>query len=56
MIYCNPVPIACACLLGADVVRDALNTLICAITDLVKYNRDINLQFGFCNLRVVNKT
>ena len=55
MIYCNPVPIASACLLGADVVTDALNTLVTGITDLVKYGKDLNLQFGFGTIRVQNK-
>ena len=55
MIYCNPVPIASACLLGADVVTDAMNTLFTAITDLVKYGKDLNLQFGFGTIRVQNK-
>jgi hypothetical protein len=27
MVYCNPVPIAAGCLLGKDVVTDALNTI-----------------------------
>jgi hypothetical protein len=52
MIYCNPVPIATACLLGADVVKDALNTIFLAITDLVKYGKDIELPFGFCTIRI----
>ncbi len=43
MIYCNPVPIAAACLLGKDVVQDALTTIFLAIQDLVKYNKDIVL-------------
>jgi hypothetical protein len=43
MIYCNPVPIAAACLLGKDVVQDALNTIFLAIQDLIKYNKDIVL-------------
>jgi len=55
MIYCNPVPIAAACLLGKDVVTEALNTLFLAVQDLVKYNRDINLQFGFGCVRIVGK-
>jgi hypothetical protein len=54
-IYCNPVPIAAACLLGKDVVTDALNTLFLAFTDLVKYNRDLNLQFGFAAIRIIGK-
>ena len=56
MIYCNPVPIAAACLLGVDVVTDALNTLFLAITDLVRFNRDLVLQFGFCNVNIINKS
>jgi hypothetical protein len=55
MIYCNPVPIAAACLLGADVVTDAINTLILGITDLVKNGRDLNIAFGFANLKVQGK-
>jgi hypothetical protein len=49
------VPIAAACLLGKDVVTDALNTLFLAFTDLVKYNRDLNLQFGFAAIRIQGK-
>lgn len=55
MIYCNPVPIASACLLGADVVKSVLNTLFLAIVDLVKYDQNLDLPFGFCNIKVVNK-
>jgi CCDC81 eukaryotic HU domain 2 len=55
MIYCNPVPIAAACLLGKDVVTDALNTIFLAIVDLIKYNRDINLSFGFARIRISNR-
>ena len=43
MIYCNPVPISTSTLLGADVVKDALNTIFFAIQDLVKYGQDLNL-------------
>lgn len=50
MVYCNPVPIAAGCLLGKDVVTDALNTIFQAIIDLVKYNKDLVLQFGFANI------
>lgn len=55
MIYCNPVPIAAACLLGKEVVNDALNTIFLAIVDLIKYNRNLNLNFGFCRISIVNK-
>jgi len=55
MIYCNPVPIAAACLLGKEVVNDALNTIFLAIVDLIKYNRDLRLDFGFGRITVVNR-
>ena len=55
MIYCNPVPIAAACLLGKEVVTDALNTIFLAITDLIKYNRDLRLDFGFARVAIVNR-
>jgi hypothetical protein len=56
MIYCNPVPIAAACLLGKDVVQDALQTIFLAIQDLVKYNRDIVLQFNFACVSIVGRS
>lgn len=55
MIYCNPVPIAAACMLGKDVVQDALNTIFLAIVDLIKYNRDLRLDFGFCRIGIANR-
>lgn len=55
MIYCNPVPIAAACLLGQDVVTSALSTIFLAIQDLVKYGRNVDLAFGFCNVKIYNK-
>ena len=55
MIYCNPVPIASACLLGADVVKDALSTLFQAIIDLTKYGQTLDIAFGFCNIKIKNK-
>lgn len=56
MIYCNPVPIAAACLLGKDVVTDALETIFLGIIDLVKYGRDIDIQFGFCNVKIYGRS
>jgi nucleoid DNA-binding protein len=55
MIYCNAVPIAAACLLGKEVVTDALNTIFLAIVDLIKYNRDLNLNFGFARISIINR-
>lgn len=36
-------------------VVDALNTLFLAIQDLIKYDKNIDLAFGFCNVRITNK-
>ncbi len=55
MIYCNPVPIAAACLLGKEVVNDALNTIFLAIVDLIKYDRDLSLNFGFARVSIVHR-
>ena len=42
-------------MLGTDVVTDALNTIFLAIKDLIKYDRNIDLAFGFANVRCCNK-
>ncbi len=55
MIYCNPVPIAQACLLGKDVVADALQAIFLAIIDLVKFGQNIDIALGFCNVKIFNR-
>merc|ERR1719498_1182875 len=55
MIYANPVPIAAACCMGKDVVEDALRTIFLAIKDLIKYDKNLNIAFGFGNVRIINK-
>lgn len=55
MIYANPVPIAAACQMGKDVVDDTLRTIFLAIKDMLKYDFNIVLQFGFANINFVNK-
>jgi hypothetical protein len=54
-IYANPVPVAAAACLGVDVVTDGLNTLFLAIQDLIKLDKDIDLAFGFCNVRFLSR-
>jgi nucleoid DNA-binding protein len=54
-IYMNPVPVAAAACLGKDVVTDALNTIFLAIQDLIKFDKSIDLAFGFCNVRLTNR-
>ena len=46
---------AAAACLGTDVVTDALNTRFLAIQDLIKYDKNIDLAFGFCNVRIMNR-
>lgn len=55
MIYANSVPIAMGCNMGKDVVDDTLNAIFTAIEDLVRQDKDISLQFGFCNMRFTNR-
>ena len=54
-IYANPVPVAAAAMLGVDVVKDALNTIFLAIVDLIKYDKNINLAWGFANTRFTGR-
>ena len=55
MIYANPVPIAAACQMGKDVVEDTLRTIFLAIQDLIKFDHNLCLQFGFCNISFVDR-
>ena len=56
MIYANPVPIANACQMHRNVVRDTMDAINRAIVDLITVqDRDINLAFGFCNIIIRNK-
>ena len=55
-IYANPVPIAAACQMGVDVVRDTLEAIYKALEDLLCiHDRDITLQFGFAVVRMINR-
>ena len=54
-IYANPVPVAAAAMLGTDVVKDALNTIFLAIQDLIKLDKNIDLAFGFANVRCMGR-
>jgi len=54
-IYANTVPVASACQLGKDVVDDSLTAIFTAIEDLIRLDRDITLQMGFCALKFTNR-
>jgi len=49
------VPIAAAACMGKDVVQDSIATLLLAIQDLIKYDKNIDLAFGFCNVRITHR-
>lgn len=55
MIYANSVPIAAACQMGKDVVEDALRTIFLAIQDMIKFDLNLSLQFGFCTISFVDR-
>jgi len=55
-IYANPVPVANGAAMGKDVTQDALNTMFRAIVDLIKYDKNVDLAMGFCNIRMLGKT
>lgn len=42
--------------MGKDVTQDCLNTLFRAIIDLIKYDKNVDLAMGFCNVRMIGKT
>lgn len=56
MIYANAVPIAAACQLGKDVVEDTLRTIFLAIRDMIKFDHNLTLQFGFATVSFVNRS
>ena len=43
-------------MLGTDVVTDALKTIFLAVRDLIRYDKDLDLAFGFANVRITNKS
>lgn len=42
--------------MGKDVTQDALNTFFLAIVDLIKYDKNVDLAMGFCNIRMIGKS
>lgn len=55
MVFCNAYPIAAACHIPTPVVRDALEAIWAAIIDMVEYGHDLDLNFGFCRITIVDK-
>ncbi len=54
MIFCNPYPIAAACMVDARVVRDGLQAFWRAVLDLVTMGKDIDLNFGFVRIQIID--
>ena len=54
MIFCNPVPIAQACSLDKNVIRDAHKAIFAAIKDLTKLGRTLHIAFNFCVVIINN--
>ena len=42
--------------MGKDVTQDALNTMFRAMVDLIKYDKNLDIAMGFCNVRMIGKT
>jgi hypothetical protein len=55
MVFCNPVPIAQACYLDKELVRDAHRAIFKAVYDLTKLGRALVLQFGFAVVIISNR-
>ena len=57
VIYANPVPIASACQMGVEIVKQVLEAIYKAIEDLISvHDKDITLQMGFAAVRFYNKS
>jgi hypothetical protein len=56
MIFCNPGPIAAACYLAKEVVAEAIQAFVSAVSDLTQLGYDMSIDFGFCTLKIINKS
>ena len=41
--------------MGKDVVEDTLRTIFLAVQDLIKYDYNLMLQFGFATINIIEK-
>jgi len=55
MIFCNPGPIAAASYLGKEVVTSGIQAFIEAVANLTQLGHSLNIDFGFCNVKIVNR-
>ncbi|OMJ95451.1 hypothetical protein SteCoe_1219 [Stentor coeruleus] len=54
MIFCNPVPVAQACSLDKNVIRDAHKAFFAAVKDLTKLGRTLHIPFNFAVVVITN--
>lgn len=55
MIFCNAAPIAAASYLGKEVVSSAIQAFVTAVIDLTRLGYDMNIDLGFCKVRISGK-
>lgn len=55
MIFCNPYPIAAACQLSTGVVKDGMAAFFQACIDLMNFGRDLDLNFGFARIQIIDR-
>jgi nucleoid DNA-binding protein len=55
MIFCNAGPISAGCYLAKEVVASAHEAFIKAVGDLTKLGQSLNIDFGFCKVRICDK-
>ena len=54
MIFCNPVPVAQACSLDKNVIKDAHKAIFQAVKDLTKLGRSLHIAFNFAVVIINN--
>jgi len=55
MIFCNPAPIAAASYLGKEAVTSAIQAFIEAVTNLTQLGHNLDIDFGFCKIKINNR-
>lgn len=56
MVFCNPAPIAAASYLGKEAVASAIQAFVEAVGNLAQLGYNLDIDFGFCRVKVNNKS
>jgi len=56
MAFCNPAPIAAASYLGKEAVASAIQAFVEAVGNLAQLGYNLDIDFGFCRIKIVNKS